>query len=270
LITRAVSTFSLTRTLGRIRGPFASVDGDGAGAVAAAPGALSLLDLPAELRTHGYDAVQICHAQFPARDSAYLAELRSSLAASGITLDAVLVDAGDVTHPTDAARHEAWISDWIDVATELGATRARVCAGRSAPTADTLRQGGEALARLAASHPGIRVITENWLELLADADAVLAVREITGDDVGLMIDLGNWHGAGKYDELARIAPFAETCHAKCEFSADGPDRDDFLRSLTVLHNAGFDGSMALIYSGPDDDEWTNLDLEWEMVQSVFA
>ncbi|HYI24196.1 MAG TPA: hypothetical protein VD767_02210, partial [Thermomicrobiales bacterium] len=132
------------------------------------------------------------------------------------------------------------------------------------------RLGGEALSRLAASHPNIRVITENWLELLANADAVMAVREITGDSVGLMIDLGNWTGPDKYDELARIAPFAETCHAKCDFSAGGPDREDYLRCLTVLRSAGFDGSMALIYSGPDDDEWAALDTEWEMVQAVFG
>lgn len=269
MITRAVSTWSLNRTLGKYQGPFTSVGDEGV-PVALAAGALSLLDLPAELRAHGYDAVQICHFHFPARDSAYLAELRSALAASNITLDAILVDAGDLTHPTDVAAHEAWIGEWLDVATELGATRARVCAGRSAPTPETLQQGGEGLARLAVAHPGVRVITENWLELLADADAVLAVRQITGDQVGLMIDLGNWSGPDKYDELARIAPFAETCHAKCDFSADGPDREDYVRALTVTRDGGFDGTMALIYSGPDDDEWAGLDTEWELVQSVFG
>ena len=116
----------------------------------------------------------------------------------------------------------------------------------------------------------MRLVTENWWGMLPDADAVLALLAETGDAVGFLIDLDNWKGPDKYDELARVAPLAETCHAKCRFTAEGPDTEDFRRSLGVLKDAGYAGPLALIYDGPDDDEWGCLDVEYDIVTEVFG
>ncbi|MGI8482993.1 MAG: sugar phosphate isomerase/epimerase, partial [Thermomicrobiales bacterium] len=78
------------------------------------PNALQLLGLPAELHARGYDALQICHFHLPSRSPEYLGELREALAESGIVLDALLIDDGDLTHPTDADQNEAWIGDWLE------------------------------------------------------------------------------------------------------------------------------------------------------------
>ncbi|MDQ4044421.1 MAG: TIM barrel protein [Chloroflexota bacterium] len=230
---------------------------------------LSLLDLPAALRTHGYETLQLVHFHVPSRDQSYVEKLRAALAESGVTLDAVLIDDGDLTAP-DADAAEAWIGDWIGTASAFGARRARVVAGKAAPTPESIRESARRLTRLAASHPDIRVVIENWWGMLPDADAVLALLEATGDSVGLLVDLGNWSGPDKYEQLARIAPLAETCHAKCRFSESGPDREDFRRSLQVLSQAGFEGPLALIYDGPDDDEWGCLDIEFGIVNEVFG
>ncbi len=231
---------------------------------------LSLLELPAELRAHGFETLQIVHFHLPSRDQAYLNELRAALDASGVTLDALLIDDGDLASPDGADAAEAWIGEWLDTAIALGAKRARVGAGKADPSPDTIRASATRLARLAASQPDIRVVTENWWAMLPDADAVLALLQETGDSVGLLIDLGNWSGPDKYEGLARIAPLAETCHTKCKFSASGPDCEDFRRSLQVLADAGFDGPLALVYDGPDDDEWTCLDIEYGIVTEVFG
>jgi hypothetical protein len=53
--------------------------------------------------------VKLCHFHLPSRDPAYLDELRASLA-DAHTLDALLIDSGDLVHPTDADEHEAWIA----------------------------------------------------------------------------------------------------------------------------------------------------------------
>ena len=270
MVTRAVSTWSLHRTLGRFTGPDSSVSGGRFIDAEPAPDRLDLLELPAVLAARGYDAVQICHFHLPSRDSPYVDSLRTALTASSIALDALLIDDGDLTHPTDADRHETWIGEWLETAVALGANRARLSAGHSAPTPDLVRQSAQRLARLAAAHPDVRVVTENWQDMIPDADTMLAVLDTAGEGVGLLIDLDNWNGPDKYDELARIAPRAETSHAKCRFTADGPDRDDYRRALQVLADAGFDGPLALIYDGPDDDEWTALDTEWEMVCEVFG
>lgn len=273
---RAVSTWSLHRTLGNYVAPDSAAPGGSPKAMPAVPEGLALLDLPPVLKAHGYDTLHICHFHLASRDAAYLAAVRDALAANGITLDCFLIDDGDLTAP-DADAHEAWYGEWLAVAEALGAQRARIGAGRAAPTPELLAASGARLARLAAAHPGVRVVTENWLEMTPDADSVLAVLDAATDAaggapgaIGLLIDLGNWSGPAKYDDLAALALRAETCHAKCHFTADGPDEDDFRRSLTVLKDAGFSGPLALIYDGPDADEWANLDREWAVATSIFA
>lgn len=268
---RAVSTWSLHRTLGS----FYADDPVGAdraatrGAAATTSG-LPLLELPAELARRGYDTVQICHFHLPTRAPSYLDELRSSLRDAGVTLDAVLVDDGDLVHPQDADAHQAWIGGWLDDASTLGARRARVVAGKQPPTPERLRDSSRRLVQLAKDHPEIRVVTENWLALLPTAADVHAVLDPADGGVGFLIDLGNWTGADKYDELAAVAALAETCHSKCRFDADGPDSIDYRHSLQVLRDSGYAGPLALIYDGPDDDEWAALDREHEITREVFG
>ncbi|SDT24280.1 sugar phosphate isomerase/epimerase family protein [Microlunatus soli] len=278
---RAVSTWSLHRTLGSYSAE-PSLEGAALQRRACEPtaGAVPLLELPAQLRDHGYDTVQICQFHLPHRDAGYLGELRSALADADIVLDAVLVDDGDLTHPTLADQHEHWIAGWLETAAELGARRARVIAGQQSPTPERLAQSGDRLRRLAAGQTAVRVVTENWLGLLPSAEPVRAVLDRAGEDVGLLIDLGNWTGPDKYDQLAAIAPSAETCHAKCHSTpnaaADGSglsvelDAEDYRRSLQVLLDAGFDGPLALIYDGADPDEWTALDAEHAIVSELVA
>ncbi len=267
---RTVSTWSLHRTLGRfvapdsatLGGPFMEAPSESSG--------IALLDLPRELKAHGYDALQIVHFHLPSRDPAYLAELRDALAEAEIQLDTLLIDDGDLTDPANADRTEAWIGEWLDVAVALGATRARVVAGQAEPTPERLRESARRLVRLARAQPDVRLVTENWKALLPDGATVQDLLGQTGDEVGLLIDLGNWSGPGKYDELALIAPLAETCHAKCRFIDCQPDADDFVRGLRVLQYAGYDGPLGLIYDGADDDEWAQLDVEQALVRSVFG
>ena len=266
---RAVSTWSLRRTLGNFVAEGSSVDGGRMMDLPPVAGGQSLLDLLPAIAAHGYQQVHICHFHLASREPSYLAAVREGLAANGLVLDTFLIDAGDLTAP-DAERQQAWYDGWLNVAEALGAQRARICAGRSAPTPERLQTSGERLARLAAAHPGVRVMTENWLELTPDAASTLAVLDAAGQDVGLLLDLGNWSGPDKYDQLAALAPRAETCHAKCHFTVAGPDEADFRRSLAILKDAGFTGPLCLIYDGPDDDEWTNLDREWAIATNIFG
>lgn len=269
---KAVHAWSLDGTLGhpRVPGPDGSGPTTPGGRTA---GALDLLDLPAELARRGYRAVQITHFQLPTRDAGYLAELRASLAASGITLDAFLIDDGDLVHPTDADLHERWISDRLADAEALGAHHARVVAGRSAPTPELLAASARRLSRLAAAHPGVAIVTENWRELLPDAGSVRTLLD-AADGVRLLIDLGNWTMPDKHEQLARIADLAVTCHAKAHRDDGGRlDDVDYARSLRVLQDAGYAGALAMVNEStrPDgSDEWDGLEQEHEVVRRVFG
>lgn len=257
---RTVSTWSLHRTLGRYVAPESAPLGGQCRPGAAEPAGLALLDLPAALRDHGYDTLQICHFHLPSRAPEYLASLREALRDAGVTLDAVLVDDGDLTDAAHADQIEAWMAGWLETATALGARRVRLMVGDAEPTPEVIAQVAARLSRLARAHPDARIVIENWTGVLQDADAVQAVLVATDGGVGLLIDLGNWdwRGADRFAQLARIAPLAETCHAKCRYTGSAPDAAEFQQGLGILRDAGYTGPMALIYDGADDDEWAKL------------
>lgn len=262
---KAVHTWSLFRTLGRFVAPGSMPSGDlpeGGG-----PG-LSLLDLPAALASHGYRSAQLCHFYLADRAPGYLAEVRGAFAEAGVEIECLLVDDGDITDPN--ADHLSWVSGWIAAAEELGAPRARVIAGQRTDP-DAVALSAQRLIELADRHPGTRLVTENWHALLRDAATVNRLLDATDGRIGFLIDLGNWTGPGKYDELARVAGRAETCQAKVTTDAAGQiDVDDYRRCLTILRDAEYAGPLALVYDGADPDEWGALDRAYSLVESVFG
>jgi sugar phosphate isomerase/epimerase len=220
--------------------------------------ALSLLELPRELAARGYDTVQLCHFHLPRRDRSYLEELRSALDEAGVVLDALLVDAGDLVHPTSADDHEEWIAGWLQDAGVLGAVRGRVIAGQATPTTERLNASGRRLRRLAQGSP-VRVVTENWMALLPSAVEVHQLLDAASGEIGLLVDLGNWKGPDRDSQLASIGGVAETCHAKCATSADGVlEVDDYRRALQAVLGAGYGGPLCLVHDGPGSDEWDKL------------
>lgn len=266
---KAVHSWALHRTLGSFVAAGAMPMG-GLPAGGGGPDALALLDLPAELARRGYGAFQLAHFYLPSTDSAYLAELRAAIAEAGVQLECFLVDDGDPTDTTGSAPSEDWLGDWLDVAETLGAPRARLVAGKSEPTPLRLDASAKMLTRLADRHPDVRIVTENWHALLPDADAVIALLERTGDRVGFLVDLGNWRGPDKYDQLTRVAHLAETCQAKVRVTDGGLDVEDYRRSLGVLADAGYAGPLAMVYDGPDPDEWGHLEQAYAIVTEVFG
>lgn len=253
----AVHAWSLDRTLGRFR----------AGVTTEVTG-LPLLELPAALREHGYRTVQLCHFHLEHRDAGYLGELRAALAEAGVVLDALLVDDGDLTHPVDGGREEAWVSSFLEDADVLGAQRIRVVPGKTR-TDTAQRDSSAALGRIAARAGGLRVVTENWMDVTRDAADVQAILDPLDGAVGLLVDLGNWTGPRKYADLAAVTPYAETCHAKAHWGRDGIDDDDYRASLRAVLDAGYTGPLALVYDAEDDDEWAGLAVQRAVVEDVL-
>lgn len=266
---KSVSTWSLHRTLGNFVADDSAVGGGPFMSLPAIEGGLTLLELIPELAKHGYNTVQIVHFHLESRDADYLQRVRNALAENGITLDALLIDDGNLMSD-DIETHMTWYNNWLAAGVQLGAEHARLCVGRKSPTPELLENSGKRLAELAAVNPNIRILAENWMEAIPDAASLLTALDSAGENVGVLIDLANWNPPAKYDELAKIAPLAEACHAKCVFTENGADEEDFRRTLGILKDANYDAPLALIYDGPGDDEWGALEQEWEIVHSVFG
>jgi len=262
----STSTWSLHRALG-ITYPDSPAQPNNGSAETYGRGNITLLEVPAKLTAMGIHTLEICHFHLPSRDSGYLGEVRAALKAAGVTLFSLLIDDGDITHPANGQRDLDWITGWIETAGLLGAQCARVVAGKQPPSDEMLERSISGLKTLVERGKAnqVRVMTENWHNLLSMPDAVCRVLEAV--DIGLCADFGNWGGATKYDDLAAILPYAESCHAKCSFSEAGaPDRADYLRCLDLSRAAGFNGPYTLIYDSGSVDEWGGLAVEKGMVQ----
>jgi sugar phosphate isomerase/epimerase len=268
----AVSSWSLHRALGLTYPNQPDRDMVPAAEPTYGSGHMSLLEMPAAVAALGIDRVEICSFHIPTRDAAYLGELRGALAAAGVTLQTLLIEYGDLTNPTTAKRDIAWMEGWIDTAGALGAEQARVIAGKAQPTPKALAESAEGLLKLArrGEAAGVRIVTENWFDLLPDADTVLALFGQLDGKIGLNGDFGNWSGAGKYAELARIFGLAVCCHAKGDFSSGKLDVEDYGLCLDAATEAGFHGPYTLIYDGPDDDELANVAIEREFIRAYYA
>jgi sugar phosphate isomerase/epimerase len=265
--TKALHTWSLFRTLDRYVAPGSMPSGGLPESSGPAP---DLLGLPAELARHGYRSAQLCHFYLPHLDQAYLGEVRTAFEEAGVLLECLLVDDGDLTHPSEGDAQRDWVSSWLDVASVLGAVRARVVAGQQPPNRESLAASADRLRQLADRHPDLRLVTENWHELLPDAASVTELLDRTQGQVGFLVDLGNWKGPDRHAQLRAVAGLAETCQAKVRTDAEGRlDLEEYRTCLEILAGAGYAGPLALVHDGPDPDEWGRLEDAHAVVRSVF-
>lgn len=172
-------------------------------------------------------------------------------------LDAFLVDDGDLTDPATSAGWAEWIARWVQVGGQLGATRVQLIAGKTRH--DTANQdSSHVLHEFARATMSTRIVTENWFDLTSTADDVEAILAPIYPDVGLLLDLGNWTMPDRDQQLARIARYGETCHAKAHWQDDTVEEADYRSAISSVLHAGYTGPFALVYDADNPDEWAGL------------
>jgi sugar phosphate isomerase/epimerase len=268
----AVSSWSLHRRLGATHPHDLDSDRVGPAEQTYGPGEITLLQLSGEVAPNGISRLEICSFHLPSRDGSYLAELKSSLASAGVRLQTLLIEAGDLSDPRTAARDAGWISGWVEIANELGAENARIIAGKQKPTREALDLAARGLKEIAERNAGssVKLVTENWFDLLSKPEHVHYLLEQTGGKIGLNGDFGNWTGAGKYDDLASIFGRATLCHAKANFSAGIMDREDYGRCVDVAERAGYAGPYTLIFDSSEPGEWEGVAMERAFIRGRLS
>lgn len=247
----ALSSWAVHRALG-VRYPDAPETG-ARPAERIAPEGMDLRDLPAVAKAHGFGRLELVHFHLDRSDPTLVDDLRKALQAEGVTLQTLLVDDGDLAHPTDADRHEAWIASWIETAAALGAERARVVGGKTRREGD-VEAVAPRLKRLAAGS-SVRLVTENWLATLCDPEQTLRLLDLCEGAVGLNVDLGNWTCAERLDQVERIAGRAEVCHAKCDVVDGENDLAGFGEAIDAAVRGGYVGPLTLVNGAGSDREW---------------
>jgi sugar phosphate isomerase/epimerase len=261
----SVSTWSLHRLLGPLRWKYWDADSqEHKVRVEEQPQQLTLLELPAEAARRGYQAVEICHFQFPATDQEYLDDLNKAFIAAGVSFDTLLLDYGDLTSkdPVKLEADDQLIRHWIVIAAGAGAKQIRIIAGEAAPDDEAaIRQAAEHLANLedfAAEH-GIRIVTENFKNLTSTAASCLGLLQQLEFKIKMITDFGNFAELHKTAELAVTIPHSVSVHAKADYDEQGmPDAMSFQRCLEVMKQVGYNGAVVLIYDGPGD-MWEGLE-----------
>ena len=267
----AVSSWSLHRALGLTYPNRPDHDVAPPAEATYGPGRIALIDLPRTVAALGIHRVEICSFHIPSRDADYAAAFRAALDEAGVTFQTLLIEYGDITDPATRERDLAWMESWIDTAALFGAEQARVIAGRALPTRTALDASIAGLTRLGhyGEARGVRIITENWYELLPGPREVRYMFDRLDETVALNGDFGNWSGPTKYSDLEAIFDLATCCHAKADFGGGVLHAEDYRRCLAAADAAGFRGPFTLIYDGPDDNEFAHLLIERDFIQRHF-
>jgi sugar phosphate isomerase/epimerase len=222
--------------------------------------AFDVMALPAQLKAHGFDRLELCHFHLANTDTGYLAEFKYALATAGVTLQTLLIDNGDISDPETADRDREWIADWLKVAADLGAESSRVIAGKQPWSPESANRSVKNLSWLADQAGPIRI--ENWFDLLLTP---AHVHELL-DRLEGRVDLGNWTHPDKYERLAAIAGRAETCHAKCDFLDEFTiDATDYNQSLDACKSSGFSGPFVIVYCGVGEQDWPAIELQRKFI-----
>lgn len=267
----AVSSWSLHRALGLTYPNRPDHDVAPPAEATYGPGRIALVDLPRAVAALGIHRVEICSFHIPSRDADYAAAFRAALDEAGVTFQTLLIEYGDITDPDTRERDLDWMESWIDTAALFGAEQARVIAGRALPTRAALDASIAGLTRLGhyGEARGVRIITENWYELLPGPREVRYMFDRLDETVALNGDFGNWSGPTKYSDLEAIFDLATCCHAKADFGGGVLHAEDYRRCLAAADAAGFRGPFTLIYDGPDDNEVAHLKIERDFIRRHF-
>ncbi|AGB71720.1 sugar phosphate isomerase/epimerase family protein [Rhizobium tropici] len=269
----AVSTWSLHRALGAT---YPYKPGDRAYPARQSTygkGTIELIDVPQQCADHSIFRLEICSFHLPSLLPSYLRDFRKATEEAGVKLQTLLVEDGDLSNSQTAHRDAEWMEGWIDVAAALGAENMRVIAGKARPTDPALMLAETHLRRLAelTAAAGVRLVIENWFDLLPGPTEVNRILDALHGKVGLNGDFGNWERAGKYEDLAKIMGRAELCHAKGRYSAAGLDEEDYVRCIELSNLAGYQGPFTLIYdSAYHQDEWSGILEERDCIARVFG
>jgi sugar phosphate isomerase/epimerase len=230
-----------------------------------------LLELPAKAKAHGIATLEICHFHLPRFEPNVLNAFSKAAKEDDVQLFSLLIDNGDLSNSEHHQRDFDWIADWMKIAAQTGFERVRVIAGQQDPTPETLERAREHLVQLAdlAGNLGLRLTAENWLALFPEPEPLLWMFGQLEEKLGLCLDFGNWHGQSRHANLKQISHLAESCHAKCEFDANGQaNLEEFRTCLEIMRQVGFDGVFTLV-QGLEADEWGSLKVQQQALEAYL-
>ena len=221
---------------------------------------LTLLDYPALCASYGVKTVELCSRFFESQDAKYLNELRRRVEDSGLSLQNIAVDMGNIAGADEAVRRtdvEA-LKSWFFTASAIGCKAIRINTGR-ADDEGAIGRVIDAYGQLArvGEQAGVKLLMENHGGLSATSEGMARIVEAVDSPwFGTCPDTGNFQPGDWSAGMAALAPRAFSCHVKVfNYSEDGMQtstaRDgtkveiDLLGCLKILKDAGYQGPLCV-------------------------
>jgi sugar phosphate isomerase/epimerase len=211
----------------------------------------------------GLDAIEPTAYYFPEDVSVeYLHHLKQHSFLLGLDISGTAI-MNDFCVPAgpEADKEIAHTRKWIDHAANLSAPVIRLLSGNWIQgTADEeLEQ--RVVDRISSLLPyardrGVILALENHgggVTVTAD-QLVRIARAVKGDNFGVNLDTGNFHGADPYAELAQAAPYAVNVQVKTEIRRKGKTKEpaDLEKTIGILREAKYSGYVVLEYTADED------------------
>ncbi|HEV3163501.1 MAG TPA: sugar phosphate isomerase/epimerase family protein [Isosphaeraceae bacterium] len=220
------------------------------------------VDMAADL---GLDAVELTSYYFPDDVSAaYLNRLKMHAFRQGLDVSGTAVMDDFCLPPGPAADKEVeHVRTWIGRAAALDAPVVRVMSGnwiQGTPDEELEQRVVQRIESLLpyAAEKGVMLALENHGGgvTVTDEQLLRLVRAIKGQNFGVNLDTGNFHGPDPYAEIAQAAPYAVNVQVKTEIRRKGKSKEpaDLARVIVILREAKYSGYVVLEYNASEDSK----------------
>lgn len=247
-------------------------------------GEMDNLDFPlVAKRDFGIDCVEYVNQFFmdKAKDTKYLAELKSRCDDNGIRSGLVMCDnEGDLGNPDEAARTKAVENHhkWVEAAKYLGCHSIRVNARSAGSYDEQMDLAADGLTQLCefAKQFDMNVLVENHGGLSSNGKWLTGVMEKVGrPNCGTLPDFGNFRiGEGdeydRYQGVRELMPYAKGVSAKSNrFDAEGNEvRTDYEKMMQIVLAAGYHGYVGIEWEGDSPGEMEGVRLTQRLLERV--
>lgn len=225
----------------------------------------------------GFDCIDFNLSHFTSRDHAYLRRVKLAALRRGLPVGYLGVSGGFVGDEKVQRAQVARAKDAVDVAAYIGAPLIRVFAGQPPAGVDDWEPYFPPLVACLqevseyAAEKGVYVALQNHDNRNLAAiprDVKRILKEVNDPNFGFLLDTGQWKGSigahpvGVPDPSVDIYAYIEemipeAVYVRTKFySNDGGKEEwlDYERIVGILKEAGYNGSLSIVYEGKSDPE----------------
>jgi sugar phosphate isomerase/epimerase len=214
-----------------------------------------MLDIAAEIGFEGVDLTGYYFPGYPAVPTdEYIYHVKQHAFKLGLEICGTGVR-NDFTYPdaTQRAEEKKLVKNWIEVVSKLGGQTLRIFAGKDISKGYTWEQTAEWIAadmrecaEYAHNH-GVMLALQNHNDFLKTADQVQTLlKKVDSDWIGLMLDIGSYHGSDPFAEIEQTVPLAISWQVKEEMNInDQPVKTDLNRLKKIIDASGYCGYLPI-------------------------